>query len=102
MNVCAQNDEMESLQVVKVTQFLPSSQFLSKGTTQPCLEIMVFWSPPLVPPWAFFCKAMAQTITGHHISVTDASPAFLGIEKPRESTLVSPLHFTIILTKPWV
>lgn len=30
MDICVQNDEMESLQVVNVIQFLPSSKLASK------------------------------------------------------------------------
>lgn len=42
MNVCVQNDEMESLRAVNVIHFLPSYAWASRVKhTQPCLERLV-------------------------------------------------------------
>lgn len=51
MNVCVQNDEMESLQIVNVIQFLPSK--VSHTALPQDWAPVVCRSPPLVFPWAF-------------------------------------------------
>lgn len=106
MNVCVQNDEMESLQVVNVIQFLPSSKLASKmshtalpSRLGPCGVRVTATCLPLGS--FFFSESWRAWTIGHpgdhHVSLTDASSAFPGIKKSwvRKNHPCQPIHETM-------